>query len=745
MSRGAERRVEGSVADLAIFNSRKVPSSGTIKPDDPLQPDSRFPSTESNILKGYASYSYRWVLAALTPEQAESGSYKQSDSNLTPGSMVIGEGGYTGPTVTTGPRRPDNLRSSTFYGVPEFYINNVEIKIIAGLIAAAGGSGNFSCKFEVTEPHSLGLFLQSIQAAAQRVGFGLNYVQCPFMLRCDFLGWKLSDADLAVGNSLPTASSLIASRHFVINIREIKFTASEAGSVYQVDAIHKDNLAYANTADSPITAATSVSGKTIREILKQGPRSLQTVLNDARKQLANKALDGNPDEYEIEFAEDLFGADKFNTSSAQGKIGDSKFSSSMADPPSVSPGSESADTETSARDRRNQPQAGQGAFQFNSGQTVTDMIKEIMLHSEYCHKALTKEGINSDTGMVNWFRISATVNFKEEADAVKYRLKKVIRYIVTPYTIHSSLFKHPSAPALGLDKIRTLIKRKYDYLFTGKNDDIIKWELKFDGTWYKAMDPSGPEGTDANDPSRSAAMDPVVARRIAIGLGSANSPLADQTGRIVNSYRLEFDRKHHTMENPVGGAFADNAAVKSARQFQKAALESKDLARIQMEIVGDPYYMAESGTVDISMVPLADNPYISAAGIMTSETTEIRTFVAFKTPIDVPAVGSLYEFPQNGDSYSPFSGLYRVVIVTHMFKDGLFTQILDMIRDRDQPLTTEIKKSITDSNLNFYDDSRTIDKATANSTVTISPVKENDPIIERSLEPYQPNMGNAPD
>jgi hypothetical protein len=253
-------------------------------------------------------------------------------------------------------------------------------------------------------------------------------------------------------------------------------------------------------------------------------------------------------------------------------------------------------------------------------------------------------------------------------------------------------------------------------LFTGENDDIIKWELKFDGSWYTAMDPSGSEGTDAHDPSRSAAMDPVTAKRVALGTPRTSNlaPGEAQSQRITNSYRLEFDRTY--LEQPLGGAYADTAAVKAARQFQKAALESKDLVRIQMEILGDPYYMAESGTIDVSMVPSAENPFITNSGIMTSEVTEIRTFVRFKTPIDVPAIGSLYEFPSNGNSYSPFSGLYRIVIVTHMFKDGQFSQILDMIRDRDQPLTTEISTMITDSNLNFFEDSFTVDKASANSS-----------------------------
>jgi hypothetical protein len=335
------------------------------------------------------------------------------------------------------------------------------------------------------------------------------------------------------------------------------------------------------------------------------------------------------------------------------------------------------------------------------------MIKEIMLHSEYCHKALEK--INSDDGMVSWFRISSTINFKsDEADPVKNRLKKIIRYVVTPYKIHHSLFKHPSKPALGFDKLKKMIKKRYDYLFTGQNDDILRWELKFDGAWYKAMDPSGLENTSARDASRAAAVAPVTAKRVPIGEAQAQ--------RITDSYRLEFDR--NSIDHPFGGAYADTESVKAARQFQKAALESKDLMRIQLEIVGDPYYMAESGSIDKSSMPLSDNPYISSSGIMTSEVTEIRTYVRFKTPIDVPAMGSLYEFPSNGRAYSPFSGLYRIIFVTHMFKDGQFTQVLDMIRDRDQPLSDELKKSITDKNLEFYEGSILVDKSSDTSAGT---------------------------
>jgi hypothetical protein len=676
----AIRKQAGAEVDKAIIDS-----SITIDPFN----DPEFPSAEGNLLKQYASYTYRWVLAALTPEQLQSGSYKQADGSLTPGSMVLGEGGFTGPDGI-------NLRSDTFYGTPEFFVNSVEIKIIAGMVAAAGGSGNFSCKFEVFEPHSLGLFLQSVQAAAQRVGFGLNYVQCPFMFRCDFLGWELGL------DGLPKSSSkVIASRHFVINFREIKFTANETGSIYQVDAIHYDNMAFANTADSPITQTTKIVGRTVSEALKDGDQGLQSVLNASRQKLKEKALDASPDEFIIEFADELF-PDLFKA--PQGKIGSSKFNQTMADPPSALTGSESASTESKARNRdKVQLVNGVGAFQFNAGQSITDMIKEVMLHSEYCQKAL--ENPDKDDGTVSWFRISAKINFEQDkADPVKNRLQKIIKYIITPYKIHHSLFKHPSKPAVGFDKLKRMIKKKYDYLFTGQNDDILKWELKFDGTWYKAMDPSGLENTQARDASRAAANPFVAAKRIPIGqAGEA------QARRITDSYRLEFDR--NSIDHPFGGAYADTEAIKAARQFQKAAQESKDLMRIQLEIIGDPYYMAESGSLDKSNVPSVDNPFITDTGIMTSEVTEIRTFVRFKTPIDVPAVGSLYEFPSNGRAYSPFSGLYRIIFVTHMFKDGQFTQVLDMIRDRDQQLSDELNKTVTDKNLAFYEGSFTIDAA----------------------------------
>jgi len=55
-----------------------------------------------------------------------------------------------------------------------------------------------------------------------------------------------------------------------------------------------------------------------------------------------------------------------------------------------------------------------------------------------------------------------------------------------------------------------------------------------------------------------------------------------------------------------------------------------------------------------------------------------------------------------------------------------------MIRDRDQPLTTEIRKSITDSNLNFYDDSRTIDKAVSTSVTNLPAVSS--PVTSSTVE-----------
>jgi hypothetical protein len=108
-----------------------------------------------------------------------------------------------------------------------------------------------------------------------------------------------------------------------------------------------------------------------------------------------------------------------------------------------------------------------------------------------------------------------------------------------------------------------------------------------------------------------------------------------------------------------------------------------------IEIIGDPYYIADSGMGNFSDVPVNFNE--NANGSMNYQSGEVDVIVNFRTPTDYNSVTGQMDF-MSGVQNAGFSGLYNVQEVTNMFKGGKFTQTLKAIR---RPIQEPLKEEIS--------------------------------------------------
>ena len=102
-----------------------------------------------------------------------------------------------------------------------------------------------------------------------------------------------------------------------------------------------------------------------------------------------------------------------------------------------------------------------------------------------------------------------------------------------------------------------------------------------------------------------------------------------------------------------------------------------------MTIMGDPYYIADSGMGNYSAgtTPIIN---ITEDGTMDYQSSEVDVLVNFRTPLDISQTGG-YDFPRLGISPTgAFSGLYQVYMVRNSFSEGVFSQDLKMIRRKNQ-------------------------------------------------------------
>lgn len=239
-----------------------------------------------NDLHDFATHNYVWTLSAMYPgEVNDPDEYKGKIGKL----PIVGSGGL-GNRKTIITESEDKLDVNV-----EFYIDNIRISNTVGIGPKNPLSSISTIEFAITEPYSIGLFMQTMAISASKAGFS-NYSQAPFLLSCTFKGQKQDGSY----NQLPI-------KNWVIKIAAVSMTVNASGSIYEVTA-HPWN--HENFFDSinEIRQDIRLEGSTVGEILSSGERSLATLLNkyEITQETNNARL--VPNVYQIAFPFDI-GAD----------------------------------------------------------------------------------------------------------------------------------------------------------------------------------------------------------------------------------------------------------------------------------------------------------------------------------------------------------------------------------------------------------------------------------------------------
>jgi hypothetical protein len=102
------------------------------------------------------------------------------------------------------------------------------------------------------------------------------------------------------------------------------------------------------------------------------------------------------------------------------------------------------------------------------------------------------------------------------------------------------------------------------------------------------------------------------------------------------------------------------------------------MVELQMRILGDPFYLGDSGMGNYS-AQATNLKGLNGDGAINHQDGEVYINVRFRNPVDISRRTGLYEFGK-GNLVPQFSGLYRVSIVENTFSRGQFTQSLTLTR-----------------------------------------------------------------
>lgn len=651
-----------------------------------------------NVLNVFSSYSYIFTLSAL-PDDAinfPDATYRNGQQQI----IICKSASGT----------PQN-RVPTDYGSFDFFIDNVNIESLVGFDKNSGNSSATSLSFTVTEPYSMGLFMQSIAIASEASG-NSSYVECPFLLQIDFKGFTESNEVI----DLPQLR-----KFFPIKLREVSMKVNGKGAVYQIQCVIWNDAAFSDRYTKHKTDI-SIRGKTVQEVLQTGDKSLQKVLNDYQAKLVKDKVVDAADQILILFPQELASSTVSEAqsdakpedstpatvnpnASASGslfkKLGVTQVSSSAgtnvvqdtescnavgqasmgfnkerkADTPY---GQENqaydATTGTYIRgdvDAQNDPAVSE--FKFKQDTDVMNSINQVILQSDYARQALKGDMID-DKGFLPWWRIETQFyQISDESNLAKTGTKpRIVVYRVVPYLVHSQKFMPANVPAPGYDELRKEAIKEYNYIYTGKNIDILDFDINIQASFFQKFSADG--GNKNQDVQSQAEQGSAEANE------TETKPIEGVpviTPGSTGSKTLSTGTSTSTDKG--GGGGAETAATRVARQFHEAMSEGMDMIEVDMKIMGDPYYLGDSGMGNYTSRNDTGYMNMNNDGAIDYQGGEVDIIVNFRTPIDINERAGMYNFADNKLLLN-FSGLYKVNTCSTNFQGGKFTQTLHLLR-----------------------------------------------------------------
>lgn len=658
-----------------------------------------------NPLENFASYSPLWTMAVLTPQQFNKPSTYRTESPDSLSNIVFSSGG-----------RFDSQRVRTLYGTPEYYINNFTMRSIISATEKTGNSNATKFEFEIYEPYSFGLFLQSCQIAALNAGYTSYLDNTPYVLRLDIVGFNESGQRLGSPQSGGFLNA-IKPKFFVLKLSGINFDANEGGSTYKVQGIPYNHQAFADATNTMFSDIKIFPGSlgTVREVLVSGENSLCAVLNKNEERLVAEEKIGIPDVYEIQFpekssdfisnqnlpidkkatqpvtADDIAPAGgsqtiKGTSIAVQTDFGDNPIGQAKFNFEQGKGGNFVFKKEGDVRDEKTglitrdkmiiDPKTR--AFHFAQSQSINDIIVQIVLSSDYAKKAMNPD--NMHNGFIKWFRIDAQIEFGEFDDLIGDYARKII-YRVVPFMVHHSIFSNPNSPPIGYVELERKICKKYDYIYTGQNVDVLKFDIQINNLFYTGANfsPESATPTEVNKDQQGIAANSTQSPRA--GKGSDPKAQTSNTGRARN-----FADPGAAKNKPKGGSNTTDAAQLVAESFHQAFVSgsSADLIKVDLEILGDPYWIVDGGMANYFSKPVSENALITEDGTANYEGIDAYVYITWRTPTDITEEKGNYEFASAGRE-SPFGGIYRVTMCENQFVDGQFKQKLTCLRMPGQP------------------------------------------------------------
>jgi hypothetical protein len=723
-------------SDIQVINNNQSSSGDSATTDisnDNAEGASLLPF--ANELEDFASYNYIFTFSALTDEETANpkSTYKKNDPQIV---LIRSGGGADGVDIP----------AETALGAVEYFIDDVEINSLITHNRKTKQSNATSIRFTVTEPYSMGLFLQELRVASKKArGEKSNYLEAPFLLTVEFKGWDNDGVYLEKKH---------LRRMFPLKLVDINFNVTEGGSIYNVSALPWTEQGQTEEVQA-LKADIKIYGRNVKEILQTGAYSLHNILNSREQLRRKKGECTTANEYIIAFPKDSLDS-TFTNGEVIDNIGTQSSALSWRG--------------TGAVDVTELYQSGiydkdtAGLSEFTDDLTNPEksllgiMVKRSNLGEIARNFAENKKNDNAigksllvDSFLDGNKKPFARPRFSEldDKDGVFDRGKIQVSDNISVFT-----FKNGTTIQEIIEEV--IIQSTYGRNVSSAYPDIngmIPW-FRVDLEVYNLKDDAQEVATgkpprlyvyrvveykthisryqSSSEPSVSAQLRKQCAKEynyIYTGVNDnvlefdinfnkafylAAQPFGGADKGSVKSYEQDAragasnqkyrpptpgnsatdsssgsktgEENSKPQTGSVGGGQPDKISTGVARDFNDALLNSPvDLVNTTMTIWGDPYYIADSGYGNYHAIPSQEFINLNEDGTMNYQDSEVHVLVNFRTPFDTNADNGFMDFNNVGlNDTTAYSGIYQVISVRNNFAEGVFKQTLKMIRIRNQ-------------------------------------------------------------
>lgn len=392
-----------------------------------------------NILDNFDAITYHLKLFITSPEVSSSGNIFDVENQV-----IIAETGITDLTI-----------------------DNLEVKSITAPSVEAGTGTSTVIKFEIIEPSGANL-IDNLFYQSLALGIG-NWAVMPIYLQLQF---RSRDPDSSAPNYSTNGELSSLKWLWPLKLSDIKANVTHAGTNYEFQAIYYNEFAQSNAVSTLTHSVTLSSIKTFGQAMTE----LQNKLNEEQllKLFTSYSV---PDTYKIVVDPKLAGEkirmNKDNTDSMRND-GFSEF--------------------------------GDKSATFTHGVSIDKIVDTLLAHTEKYQKILHGSSVAGGNGktanelpgqMKKLWRV-ITETRPLQFDPLRVMIANEYTFYIIEYDIGllETISEQTSAPPITLEAQKKrlytyannqILKKKYNYLFTGLNDQILNFDVTINNAFAMSM------------------------------------------------------------------------------------------------------------------------------------------------------------------------------------------------------------------------------------------------------------------